>query len=152
MALGNSNVPIRAGRGDGPAASKIWRDTGMHGIRVVSPGNDLFLNNPLDRIHAHAPGPLLSITQKERDRIVRMTGLRPIRRFHFSSLKLNLDDVLRVGLMVAIVFQLVKLQAPSVRRTDHGHVVPGRAGERLGSFLEPSVVDEKAIVNARAGT
>src|SRR4051812_4842278 len=49
--------------------------------------------------------------------------------------------------MVILVAQLIELPRPCHRRTDHGHVVPSIAAQRLGRLLQPGVVDKCAIVD-----
>src|SRR5207302_6596633 len=104
------------------------------------------------RAFAYAPALFLSVPQEQGNGIVGVAGLRPKGRLDCSSLEFDFEHVLRVRLMIVVIFQLIQIHLLSHSRADHGHVVPGDAGERLGSLLQPAIVDEPAVVDGGIGT
>ena len=88
---------ILVGDVDLGAAGNVLRAAGTDFISVVT------------RAGPYASGLRLAIAQEERDRIIRMTGLRPVRSFHFAAIRENnLNNPLRVRLVIILVAQLVQ--------------------------------------------
>src|SRR5450432_2130572 len=97
-----------------------------------------------------------TITKENRNGIIRMTRLRPYWAFDLAPADSDFDYILRVGLMIAIcvliqigLIDRARLQnkeahALGHRRAHEDHIVPGMTRQRLRSFLQPAIIDERS--------
>src|SRR5882672_2872976 len=85
MALRDGEVPIAVCDVDLGATGNVLRPAGTDFVCVVT------------RARTYASRLRLTITEKKRDRIVRMARLRPVRSFHFAAVRENnLNNPLRI--------------------------------------------------------
>ena len=99
---------------------------------------------------AHRTDACATITQLQFDCILGLPRDDPHRRAHCAAVQSDLDDV---GIDVAAAQANSGIEPQSVCRggTQIGGVVPGELGERLGQLLQPAVVGEPAVEQARVG-
>ena len=116
------------------------------GLRQLHAGQDVGRCRRAQRVDveagavADASGARAAVAEMKRQRVGRVPGRNPHRDAQRVVALPQLDDV-----------AADERQARGGRRPDQRGVVPGELGERLRQLLQPGVVGEAAVVDARIG-
>src|SRR5581483_3475999 len=85
---------------------------------------------------ADAAGAGATVTERDADEVVGMSGLNPYGAFEFPAVQFEFDNIFRG-----------ELQTVGHLGTNEDRVVPSELRHRLGKFLQPAVVGELAVVD-----